>query len=185
MVNSRSRSRFGSHLRASWLVRASICSQAVSSTAICTMAHQIWFWLKPCRGHAGQAGVLRDADPVFGSGLAWGQPVASPATSTRTRHRRGRERTSAWVGVSTNDPTGAASCSCCSSWRRPALVMLTTQPSARHRYARRGARRTAIDLLINDPILQATSHLSGVERHAGCSNKNVEGSSGPIPCGCR
>ena len=47
---SRSRSRFGSHRRASCPCRASICSQAVSSQASMTMACQIRFWSNPNSG---------------------------------------------------------------------------------------------------------------------------------------
>ncbi len=42
--NRRSRRRLGSQRRAGWSVRASICSQAVSSTARETTANQSWFW---------------------------------------------------------------------------------------------------------------------------------------------
>jgi hypothetical protein len=48
--NRRSRGRLGSQRRAGWLCRAGICSQAVSSMASWTMAHQIRLWSKPCSG---------------------------------------------------------------------------------------------------------------------------------------
>jgi hypothetical protein len=48
--NSRSHRRLGSHRRASWSVRASICVHAVSSTARATIATQILLWAKPGRG---------------------------------------------------------------------------------------------------------------------------------------
>jgi len=47
--NSRSRSRLGSQARAG-PSRARSCIQAVTSQAIATSSHQIWFWSKPCRG---------------------------------------------------------------------------------------------------------------------------------------
>jgi hypothetical protein len=47
-VNRRSRSRLGSHRRAS-PVRASICVQASRSQASATISHHTWFWSKPCR----------------------------------------------------------------------------------------------------------------------------------------
>ena len=50
MLNSRGRRRFGCHRRALRPVRVSICIQAVSSTASATMARQIWFCAKSCRG---------------------------------------------------------------------------------------------------------------------------------------
>lgn len=48
--NSRSRSRFGSHRRASLLLSASICIHAISSEASATIANQISFCAKPCKG---------------------------------------------------------------------------------------------------------------------------------------
>ena len=52
--NSRSRSREGSQRRTwelpSAVVKASSWVQAVSSQAMSTRAHQIWFWLEPWRG---------------------------------------------------------------------------------------------------------------------------------------
>ena len=69
-MNRRSRSRLGSHRRAGWSVRASICIQAVSSTASATIAHQIWFWAKSNSSESAQAGVLGDVDAVLAAGPA-------------------------------------------------------------------------------------------------------------------
>ena len=46
MVKSRNRSRFGSHRRASYPLRARSCIHAVISAARATMASQTWFWVK-------------------------------------------------------------------------------------------------------------------------------------------
>ena len=54
MENSRRRRRFGSHRRAGWPARASICHQAVRSTASATTASQIRFWSKSCSGRLGR-----------------------------------------------------------------------------------------------------------------------------------
>jgi hypothetical protein len=50
MENSRSHSRLGSQRRAGCSAKASICAQAVTSTARATRAHQIRFWFRSCRG---------------------------------------------------------------------------------------------------------------------------------------
>lgn len=83
MENSRSRRRFGCQRRAGWSVSASICSQAVSSQASCTSAHQIRFWSKSYSG--------RLARPVC---LA-----ARMRSSQRARRRCRNSRSGIWPRV--------------------------------------------------------------------------------------
>ncbi len=75
IVNSRSRSRLGSHRLAFVSVRAISCIQAVISAARVTMAHQMWFWCRLCSGRLRSPVMLlwmsREPEPLL-CGLAGG-----------------------------------------------------------------------------------------------------------------
>jgi hypothetical protein len=64
--SSRSRSRLCSQRRALLLVSASIWSQASSSQARATIAHQIWFWAKSCSGRLVRPVSLAERIPLRG-----------------------------------------------------------------------------------------------------------------------
>jgi hypothetical protein len=67
--SSRRRSRLGSHRRAWWPCRASICIQAVISQARATAAPDLVLG-EVVEREIAQAGVLRGADPVLAPGAA-------------------------------------------------------------------------------------------------------------------
>ena len=67
------RRALGSQRRAGWPCRASICIQAVISTASATTAHQIRFAAKECRGRFARPVSFADQDPVLAARPA---PVA-------------------------------------------------------------------------------------------------------------
>lgn len=91
-----SRSRFGSHRRASLLVRAIICIQAVISAARVTTAHQIWFYAAAPRTYKMGMAVLVEPDPATTrdepphprrrAALNDGPPAAEPITSRTMKH---------------------------------------------------------------------------------------------------
>jgi len=58
---------FGFPGRASCPGRASICVQVVSSQGA-TITHQIWFWVKSCRGRFGGSSISSVGYPVPGAG---------------------------------------------------------------------------------------------------------------------